>query len=123
VYLHAVRIPLALLLSNIPIISGERECHDSSVKINQIPEALDLYKNLTETFRIQLLVPLRKISHGQKIEAILQMDWREGKEQLHCCLSGNYRSVDGSVEMRKAQVYHVPKRLSENIYPDKLRII
>jgi len=103
-YLHAVRIPLALLLSNIPIISGERERHNSSVKINQIPEALDLYKNLTETFRIQLLVPLRKISHGQKIEAILQMDWREGKEQLHCCLSGNYRSVDGSVEMRKAQV-------------------
>ena len=104
VYLHAVRIPLALLLSNIPIISGERERHNSSVKINQIREALDLYKNLTETFKIQLLLPLRKISHGQEIEALLQMDWHEGKEQLDCCLSGNYRLVDGSVEMRKAQV-------------------
>lgn len=103
-YLHAIRIPLALLLSNIPIISGERERHNSSIKINQIPEALDLYKNLTETFRIQLLLPLRKIISSQEIEAILQMDWHEGKEQLHCCLSGNYRLVDGSVEMRKAQV-------------------
>jgi hypothetical protein len=103
-YLHAVRIPLALLLSNIPIISGERERHNGSVKINQIPEALDLYKSLTETFRIQLLLPLRKISHGKEIEAILQMDWHEGKEQLYCCLSGNYRSVDGSVETNKTQV-------------------
>ena len=103
-YLHAVRIPLALLFSNIPIISGERERHNGSVKINQIPEALDLYKSLTETFRIQLLLPLRKISHGQEIEAILQMDWHEGKEQLYCCLSGNYRSVDGSVETNKTQV-------------------
>jgi hypothetical protein len=104
IYLHGVRIPLALLLGNIPIISGERERHDSSIKINQIPEALDLYINLTETFKIQLLLPLRKISHGQEIEAILQMDWHEGKEQLSCCLSGNYRSVDGSVEMNETQV-------------------
>lgn len=104
VYLHAVRIPLALLLGNIPIISGEREHHNGSVKINQIPEALDVYKNLTELFRIQLLLPLRKISQGQKIEALLQMDWHESKEQLYCCLSGNYRSVDGLVEMNETQV-------------------
>jgi hypothetical protein len=26
------------------------------------------------------------------------MDWREGKEQLYCCLSGNYRLVDGPLE-------------------------
>ena len=104
VYLHAVRIPLAILLGNIPIISGERERHNGSIKINQISEALNLYKNLTETFNIQLLLPLRKIIHGQEIEAILQMDWHEGKEQLYCCLSGNYRSVDGSVEMNETQV-------------------
>jgi len=103
-YLHAVRIPLALFLSNIPIISGERERHDSSVKINQIPEVLDLYKSLTETFGIQLRLPLRKITRGQEIETILQMDWQENKEQLHCSLSGNYRLVDGSVEMNKTQV-------------------
>jgi len=34
----------------------------------------------------------------------LQMDWQEGKEQLYCSLSGNYRLVDGSVEMNKTQV-------------------
>jgi hypothetical protein len=104
VYLHAVRIPLALLLGNIPIISGERERHNGSVKINQIPEALDLYKTLTEIFKIQLLLPLRKITRSQEIEAILQMDWQESKEQLYCSLSGNYRLVDGSVEMNKTQV-------------------
>jgi len=104
VYLHTVRIPLAILLGNIPIISGERERHNGSIKINQIREALDLYINLIETFKIQLLLPLRKISHGQEIEAILQMDWHEGKEQLSCCLSGNYRSVDGSVEMNETQI-------------------
>jgi hypothetical protein len=104
VYLHAVRIPLALLLGNIPIISGEREHHNGSVKINQIPEALDEYKNITETFSIQLLLPIRKISRGQEIEALLQMDWHESKEQLSCCLSGNYRSVDGSVGIKKVQI-------------------
>jgi hypothetical protein len=104
VYLHAIRIPLALLLGNIPMISGERERHNGSVKINQILEALDLYKSLTETFGIQLLLPLRKITRSQEIEAILQMDWQESKEQLYCCLSGNYRSVDGSVEMTETQV-------------------
>ena len=104
VYLHAIRIPLALLLSNIPIISGERERHNGSVKINQIPEALDLYKSLTDTFSIQLRLPLRKITRSKEIETILQMDWQEGKEQLYCSLSGNYRLVDGSVEMNKTQV-------------------
>lgn len=103
VYLHAVRIPLALLLGNIPIVSGERERHNGSVKINQISEALDFYKKLTETFNIQLLLPLRKISSGQEIETILQTQWQESKEQLNCCLSGNYRLVDGSVEMNIAQ--------------------
>ncbi|MBW2605315.1 MAG: hypothetical protein JRE28_13555 [Deltaproteobacteria bacterium] len=103
-YLHAVRIPLALLLDNIPVIAGEREHHNGSVKINQIPEALDLYTNLTGAFRIQLLLPLRKIKHGRDIEALLQMDWDEGKEQPDCCLSGNYRSLDGTVEMDKTQI-------------------
>lgn len=120
VYLHAVRIPLALLLSSIPIISGERERHNGSVKINQIPEVLQLYQNLTEIFRIQLLFPLRSISRGQEIEAVLQMDWPEGKEQLYCCLSGNYRSVDGSVEMDKKQVL---RYLNEFAIPCTKKII
>ena len=103
-YLHAVRIPLAMSLGNVPIISGERERHNSSVKINQISEALDVYENLTGSFGTQLLLPLRKIIHGQEIKTLLQMDWQENEEQLDCCLSGNYRLVDGSVEMNKAQI-------------------
>ena len=120
VYLHAVRIPLSLLLGNIPIISGERERHDNSIKINQIPEALDLYKNFTETFKILLLFPLRKTSRGQEIEEILQMEWHEGKKQLYCCLSGNYRSVEGSVEMNETQVV---RYLNEFAIPSTEKII
>ena len=119
-YLHAVRIPLSLLLGNIPIISGERERHDNAIKINQIPEALDLYNNFTETFKILLLFPLRKASHGQEIEEILQMEWHEGKEQLYCCLSGNYRSLDGSVEMNETQVV---RYLNEFAIPSTEKII
>jgi hypothetical protein len=119
-YLHAVRIPLALLLGNIPIVSGERERHNGSVKINQISEVLDSYQNLTETFNIQLLLPLRKISHGQEIETILQTDWQESKGQLNCCLSSNYRLIDGSVEMSKTQAVHY---LNEFAIPGTEKIV
>ncbi len=103
-YLHAVRIPLALSLGNVPIISGERERHNGSVKINQVSEALNSYKKMSETFGVQLLLPLRNIDQGKEIETILKRNWHEGKEQLHCCLSGNYLSIDGSVEMNRTQV-------------------
>ncbi len=36
-YLHSTRIPLAVLLGNKPVITGERESHDGRIKINQIP--------------------------------------------------------------------------------------
>ncbi len=93
-YLHSVRIPLALSLKNIPIIAGERERHNGDIKINQIPEVLDIYKRLAEFFNIELLMPLRHISEGKQIEEILGFEWHQGKEQLDCVLSGNYRRLD-----------------------------
>ena len=45
-YLHGVRIPLAALLGNLPIIAGERERHDQAIKVNQISEALDIYQDM-----------------------------------------------------------------------------
>jgi hypothetical protein len=96
-YLHSVRIPLAAALGNRPIIAGERERHDSGVKINQIGEALGRYRALAEGFNIRLHLPLRHISRGDQIEAILGCAWDEGKSQLKCVLSGNYRDPDGNV--------------------------
>jgi hypothetical protein len=103
-YLHSVRIPLAVTLGNRPIISGERERHDGAVKINQIGEALILYQELAGEFEVRLLFPLRHISEGHEIREVLGFEWAEGQEQLGCVLSGNYRGLDGSVNMTGEQV-------------------
>ena len=34
-YLHAARLPLSLLMGNVPVIAGEREMHDGAIKVNQ----------------------------------------------------------------------------------------
>jgi hypothetical protein len=103
-YLHSVRIPLALTLGKIPIISGERERHNGMVKINQISEALVVYQNLAEDFGIRLLLPLRHVVQGDHIDDILGFKWPEGKEQLSCVLSRNYRQLDGSLNIPAGQV-------------------
>ena len=107
VYLHSVRIPLALTLGKVPIISGEREWHDGSIKLNQISEALDVYQDIAKDFGVHLLLPVRHITKGNRIAEILGFEWHQGKEQLDCVLSGNYRRLDGSVEhtARQVQIY------------------
>lgn len=103
-YLHSVRIPLAVSLGNIPIISGERERHNGNVKINQTGEALNYYQASAEEFGIRLLFPLRHILDGHQIREILGFEWEEGQEQLGCVLSGNYRGANGSVSITGEQV-------------------
>jgi hypothetical protein len=103
-YLHSVRIPLSASLGRIPIISGERERHNGTIKINQIGEALSRYESLSAEFGVRLLLPLRHIRDGDQIGKILGLSWEEGKEQLGCVLSGNYRGVDGSVNLTEEQV-------------------
>ncbi len=103
-YLHSVRIPLALMLGGVPIISGERERHNGRIKVNQLSEALDLYQGLAKEFGVELIFPLRHIAEGDRIADILGFDWPEGKEQLECVLSGNYRRVDGSAGATAMQI-------------------
>ncbi len=103
-YLHAVRIPLALLLGKAPVIAGERESHDGAVKVNQTAAALDGYEALFADFEVPLILPLRRIERGKEVEEILGCSWEEGKEQLGCVLSGNYRTLDGNVEIPEAQI-------------------
>ncbi|MBE9580837.1 MAG: hypothetical protein IMF18_04375 [Proteobacteria bacterium] len=103
-YIHSVRIPLALTLGKVPIIAGERERHDGRIKVNQISEALDVYEKMAKDFGVRLLLPLRHIAEGDRIKEILGFEWQEGKEQLGCVLSGNYRRLDGSVYSTVCQV-------------------
>jgi hypothetical protein len=103
-YLHSVRVPLALILGKVPIISGERERHNGNVKANQILEVLDLYQGLMLDFGVKLVMPLRHIAEGDLVSEILGFDWPEGKEQLGCVLSGNYRRPDGGVDIPVGQI-------------------
>jgi hypothetical protein len=100
-YLHAARIPLARLLGagdrGAPIISGERESHDHTVKLNQVAQALDAYAGLCAEFGVELMLPIRGVAEGARIEEILGRAWPEGGEQLGCVLSGNYRDCHGQV--------------------------
>jgi len=120
IYLHSVRIPIALMLGKIPIISGEREQHDGSIKVNQVSEALSVYRMIAEEFGIELLFPLRNIAEGDRVKEILGFEWEEGKDQLGCVLSGNYRRLDGSTGITNSQVQ---RYLKEFAYPVTLRII
>ncbi|MDY6990455.1 MAG: hypothetical protein SWQ30_20630 [Thermodesulfobacteriota bacterium] len=103
-YLHCIRIPLAVTLGKVPIISGERELHDKAIKVNQISEALDVYQEIAEDFGVHLLLPLRRMAEGRWIEQILGFQWQAGKEQLGCVLSGNYRSRSGDPTITAPQV-------------------
>lgn len=101
-YLHAVRIPLARHLGlggkGAPIISGERESHDNKVKLNQVAPALNAYAGLCAEFGVELLLPIRQVDEGARIEEILGLAWPEGGDQVGCVLSGNYRGCNGEVK-------------------------
>lgn len=119
-YLHCVRLPLAITLGKIPIIAGERERHDQAVKLNQIAEALDIYVSTARQFGIELLLPLRRVQAGTRIRDILGFEWEAGKEQLGCVLSGNYRGWSGS---DKEAARLVRKYLEEFARPVTERIV
>ena len=102
-YLHAVRIPLAISL-RAPIVAGERERHDGAVKVNQTATALDGYRDLARRFEVSLLFPLRYIDDGGEVETILGLDWKQDDEQLGCVLSGNYRDSQNHVHLTEEKM-------------------
>jgi hypothetical protein len=119
-YLHSVRIPLSRLLGGAPIISGERESHNGTIKVNQISEALNTYERLAGKFDTELVMPIRNITKGDLIRDILGFQWEEGGEQLGCVLSGNYRTADGKVGI---EIRRVKKYLDEFAFPLAQKII
>lgn len=111
-YLHAVRVPLALSLGNMPVITGERESHDGKIKLNQIAEALDGYHALADTFGAQLVFPIRKIDRGEEIEALIGSPWKEGKDQLECVLSGNHKRPGKESYVPVVQIFQYLKEFA-----------
>lgn len=105
-YLHSVRAPLAIKLGNADIIAGERTSHSGAVKINQAKPALDFYENFLKSFAVRLNMPLAEVSDGTEIEKILEMPWQQGKEQLFCSLSGNYKKCTGGTGVDIESVMH-----------------
>ena len=97
VYLHASRIPLAKALGVKSVISGEREYHNGSQKINQISLAISAYWFLLSRFDVDLLTPLAEIRPTAEIDEMIGKPWDEMGEQPQCVLSGNYRDATGNL--------------------------
>lgn len=92
-YLHAVRVLLARGLGITTIVSGERERHGGWMKLNQSPPALDAYAEMARRHGVELAQPLRRVD-GEEELANLVGDWREGRRQRGCVLSGNENRLD-----------------------------
>lgn len=102
-YVHAIRIPLAIKLGIKHIISGERSSHGGRVKINQLPVALDSYEKLISRWGIRLILPLRNLDDGSEITKLTGGLCKK-EDQFKCVFSDNYRDVDGSVIVDAAAV-------------------
>jgi len=103
-YLHALRIPLALGLGSRAVVAGERLSHEGRIKMSQLGISLDVYRGFFESFGLKLLMPLREVRENRAITDLLGMAWEEGRGQLECVLSGNYLEKDGKVSVDEARL-------------------
>lgn len=113
-YMHLVRVPLAKELNCTKIISGEKIKHDRRIKINQTGIVLDAYRKILDYSGIELLFPIRDLSCGSDIVALVGDNWAEGEKQLRCVFSGNYRRLDNEVVYEESKI---KKYLDEYIIP------
>jgi hypothetical protein len=103
-YFHSIVIPLAKKINCMRIIAGERESHEGKIKLNQTAVAIDAYVSMLKDFAIELILPLRHVEDDAEIASIIGKEW-EDEAQLSCVLSGNYKSVDGSVRYIESKSY------------------
>lgn len=103
-YLHAIRIPVARMVNSSVIIAGERESHDGRIKINQLAPALDAYRELTSSFGIRLMLPLRYVKSGEEVAAFAGPEFRAEEEQMACVLSRNYVLPGGVIEYSESDI-------------------
>lgn len=95
-YVHMARVPLALSLGALPIITGERDTHDGAIKLSQTVDSIDAEVRVLARAGVELLVPIREYSHAQVDQLV--PGWNPGERQLSCVHSGNYRRTDGTTD-------------------------
>ncbi len=95
-YVHLARIQLAKRLNCGIIISGERECHDRGIKINQTPDVIDTFVNVMSSVNIELVLPVWNIRTNKELRQYADWLWPEGDQQLSCILRGNYTSAENN---------------------------
>ena len=99
---NSARIPLAALLGNKPIISGERESHNGGEKINQISEVLDAYDSIYTKLNIPLLLPIRHIADGKRgLKKSLKWIGNRVENSWDVYCQGNYRNINGKNTIHK----------------------
>lgn len=98
-YLHAARVPYALLSRAPVIVAGERTRHDRRLKLNQLEGPLEAYRKVLGQAGVELILPLRDIEKGEEVQGIVG-DWDESDRQLRCVLESNYRNPAGGVDAR-----------------------
>ena len=108
-YMHLARVPLSLALGGVPIVAGERDTHDSRVKLSQTALGIDASVRVLARAGVQLLEPIRRIRDGEAIAALVGAGWAAGARQLCCVHSGNYVGLDGDTvfdELAYARYVH-----------------
>lgn len=94
-YVHIARVPIALALGAKYIITGERDTHDSRIKLSQTIDSIDAEIRVCAAVGIELVAPVRLMS-GAEIDGLVP-GWVEGEKQLNCVLSKNYIKSGGQV--------------------------
>lgn len=96
-YMHLLRVPLSWALGSVPVVAGERDTHSGKVKLSQTPAGIDAAREVLLHAGVELMEPIRHMEDNTLIEGLVGDSWHQDDGQLECVLSGNYKSLDGTV--------------------------
>jgi len=102
-YFHLTKLKYANRLSR-KIVSGERSSHDGRIKVNQLPEVLESYRNVMTKLGYELIMPIEHMAEGNDVESLIGWNWDEGESHPKCVLSGNYRDISGKAVYDEMQL-------------------
>lgn len=118
-FFHMIRIPILDHLGIDILVSGERSAHENKLKLNQIPEVLDLFARFLSEHGKILCQPLKNVSQDEAIFEFLGDSWQNA-QPYKCIFSGNYFDENN-------QIFHdIPellKALKEFYFPLYTKIV
>lgn len=95
-YFHILRAPIAYELGRT-IISGERISHDGDCKINQLPDVLQIYRDIIGELGSNLIHPIVDIQDGNQIDEIIGFNYVKSDKLPQCVFSGNYKDIEDNM--------------------------